>query len=303
MASGELSAEAWLARGTEAYLKRRVTEAVEYFEKAVAVDPDFVQAHLALGVARMTLYQRRPSPVSTYLFERRDISDQELEVHRESEKRILAEQNSTNWPLAEKSLKRANQLDPQNKLVVEYLCSLYYHWQDPLGEEDHMYEAKQWLERLLELQPNHKHANFYCGMILSGKARKLLPNYGRFPPGSLPDPPSLRMRARPLLQEARWHLERALALHGGQTAATHLLDDVASMEIYLVDPEKGTRDFRDKLDKLFRKHLPETANESSGPGPSAPVRESDTITFTLSPEAIAEDRERPFPPNPWRIPT
>jgi len=226
-----------------------------------------------------------------------------LRTYREEEKGILAEQNLTNWPLAEKSLKRANQLDPQNNLVVEYLCALYFAWKDPLDEEnDRMDEAKQWLERLVELHPEHKYANFYCGMILSAKARKLLPNYGRFPPWPEPDLASLRMKVSPLLEEASRHLARALALHGAHTAASHFVDKVTSMQAYLADPDKAARDLRDKLTESFRKHWQARATEGQTAGPAVPSGPSATITFRLSPEALAEDRARPFPPNPWRIP-
>jgi len=295
MASEDLSAEAWLARGAEAYLKQRFTEAAEHFEKAAATDPRSAQAHLALGAARLTLYQRRPSPVSTYLFATPDFSERELAVHQENEKAILTEQNSTNWPLAEKSLKRANQLEPENSLIVEYLCALYFYWKDPLDKDDRANEAKQWLERLLELEPEHKYADFQCGLVLMSKARKLLPNYGRFPQGPDPDLPSDAMQARPFLEEAKQHLERALALHGQQTAASFLLDEVVSMQAYIEDPDQAARDLRHRLEESFNKHLQDRETETQ-------AADSATITFSLSPEALAEDRKRPFPPNPWRIP-
>ncbi|MBV8820207.1 MAG: hypothetical protein JO022_17735 [Acidobacteriaceae bacterium] len=295
MASEDLSAAAWLACGAEAYLKRRFTEAAEHFEKAAATDPESAQAHLALGAARLTLYRRRPSPVSTYLFATRDFSERELAVHQENEKAILDEQNATNWRFAENSLKRANQLEPENSLIVEYLCALYFYWKDPLDKDDRVNEAKQWLERLLELEPQHKYANFQCGLVLMAKARKLLPNYGRFPPGPELDLPSDRMKARPLLEEANQHLERALALHGEQTAASFLLDDVTSMQAYIEDPDLAARDLRHKLGESFNRHV-------QGKKTDTQAADSATITFSLSPDALAEDRKRPFPPNPWRIP-
>ncbi len=301
MPSDDFTAEAWLARGIEAYAKRSFEEAAGNFEKAVAVDPGSVQACLALGAARLTLYQNRPSPVATYFFAERDISEPELAVHREKEKAILAEQNSTNWPLAENSLKQANQLDPQNKLIVEYLCALYFYWKDSSQENNRMDEAKQWLEYLLELDPRHKYANFYCGLILTDKARKLLPNYGRFPPLPEPDLASLRMKVGPLLEEASRHLTRALALHGEQTGASHFIDEVTSMQAYLADPDKAARDLQEKFTKLFREHS--QAAETQAAGEATPSSTSETITFTLTPEALAEDRERPFPPNPWRLPS
>jgi tetratricopeptide (TPR) repeat protein len=132
MSSEESSAEEWLARGAKAYLERRFTEAIEDFEKAVAIDSGSVDAHLALGATYLTLYKKRPSPPSPdYVRAELDVWEKELQVYEEQEKSILAELNSTTWPLAEESLKRANQLDPRNKLVMEYLCALYFGWKDP----------------------------------------------------------------------------------------------------------------------------------------------------------------------------
>jgi tetratricopeptide (TPR) repeat protein len=288
------SVEAWLTRGMEAYQKQRFDEAVEHFEKAVARDSGSVQAHLALGVGRLTLYKRRPSPPSPdYLSAQRDVLESELRAYREQQAATLREQNSTNWPLAEKNLQRAHQLDTQNKLVIEYLCVLYFVWKDPLEEErDRLEEAKHWLERLAELDPEHKYANFYCGMILTTRARKLLPNYGRLPPLPEPDLTSLRAKVGPLLEEAKRHLSRALSLDREHRGAWSLMDDVASMQAYLADPDQAARDLREKLEREFRAARRQAAGTL---GPSA------TITFRPSPEALAEARARPFPPNPWWI--
>ena len=214
---------------------------------------------------------------------------------------MLAEQNSTNWALAEKSLKRANELDPQDQLVIEYLCVLYFAWKDPLEESDRMDEAKQWLERLAELYPEHKYANFYCGMILSAKARKLLPSYGRFPPLPEPDLASLRTKVSPLLEQASRHLARTLTLDREHAAALHFIDEVTSMQAYLIDPDQAACDLRDKATELFRNQWQAGAAERRTAGPAVPPGPSTTITFRLSPEALAEDRARPFPPNPWRV--
>ena len=297
MASDDRSAEAWLARGIDAYTKRRFDEAAEDFEQAVASDSTSVQAHLALGAARLTLYLRGsflPAPD----FSAHDFPEDEWEAFDQRERSMRAEQNSTNWPLAEKSLRRANELDPQNKLVVEYLCALYSYWKDPLDNADRYDDAKRWLERLAELAPAHTYANFQCGLLLTSKAHKLLPNYGRFPSVPEPDLASLRAKAGPVLEEARQHLARALALHGDRTAASLFLDRITSMETYLADPEKSARELHEKFMPLFHEHM-EAQKQANG---DAEPSDSATISFHLTPEALAEDRERPFPPNPWRIP-
>jgi tetratricopeptide (TPR) repeat protein len=301
MASEDLSAEAWLARGSEAYQNHRFEEAAEYCEKAVSIEPSSVQAQLALGATRFTLYLRGSFPPPPDFPIAGDVYPRdELSAFREREKAMRAEQNSTNWPVAENSLKRANELDPQNTLVVEYLCSLYFYWKDLVNEQnDRVDEAKQWLERLAELDPENKYANSHCGMILMMKAHRLLPHYGQLPPVPETDLLSLRAEVGPWLEEARRHLARALALHGEQTAASHFLDEVTSMQAYLADPDMTARRLREELEVRFREHWQtrETRDENA-----VPPGHAETISFQLSPEAIAEDMARPFPPNPWRIP-
>jgi len=76
---------------------------------------------------------------------------------------------------------------------------------------------------------------------------------------------------------------------------------VTSMRAYLADPEGAAKAMRDKRQEMLRRHLRGDAEDSQD-GESGSSSSSATITFTLSPEAIAEDRERPFPPDPWRIP-
>ncbi len=82
-----------------------------------------------------------------------------------------------------------------------------------------------------------------------------------------------------------------------RSGAFHL----AEMALYLADPDKAARDLRDKLEESFRKQWQAAATKRQAAEPDAGLDAPATITFRLSPEALAEDRERPFPPNPWRI--
>ncbi len=234
----------------------------------------------------------------------RDISEAELLAYRAQEQAILAEQNSTNWPLAEESLKQANRLDPRDKLVMEYLCALYFVWKDPLDDENNrVEEQKQWLERLAEVYPEHKYANFYCGMYACTQAQRLLPNHGRFPrpPETGEDRRSLSTKVGPLLEQDLRHLSRALKLDPEHRGALHFMADIKSIQAYLADSEEVARQMRDESAEWESKErqLRETAKQSAGE--PAVSRESATITFRPSPEALAEARARPFPPNPWWI--
>lgn len=303
MSLPEPSVERSLARGTEAYLARRFEEACQHFENATAIDPNSAQAQLALGAARLTCYIQRPAGFSPNFAGSGDRAEREWAAYQEREKAMLLEQNSTNWPIAEKSLKRANQLDPENALIIDYLCSLYFHWKDPLDDaNDRVDEAKRWLERLLEVRPHDKWADVCCGMILSMKAGKLLPNYGRYPAAPEPNLGSLRKKAGPLLAEAERHLARAIALYGEETAAPHFMKEVTSKREYLADPNQAAETRRKHHEEMFREHVRNRAKQNQTAGASKESSSSSGITFQLSPEAVAEDRARPFPPNPWRLP-
>jgi tetratricopeptide (TPR) repeat protein len=188
MDAGNDSAETYRRGGIVAYEDRRLDEAAELFGKAVAIDRDSAEAHLALGAARLTEYIRGCRPPSTdYVFGNHEVSEADWYAYEEERSAFIAQQNATNWPLAEKSLKKANQLDPQNKLIVQYICVLYSFWKDPLTEENgRADEAICWLERLAELDPTDYDPNLSCATLLTMEARKLLPNYGRFP--AFPEP-------------------------------------------------------------------------------------------------------------------
>jgi len=305
MFSDPIRAEAWLARGREAYQKQRFAEAAEHFKHAVALAPDSLPAHLALAATHLTLYKKPPSPPTpASLRAGRDVSEAELRAYRAQQQAILAEQNSTHWPLAEESLQRAYRLDPQNQLVIEYLCALYFVWKDPLNEENHrLEEARQWFARLTEVDPNHRYAAFYGGMIASIQARKLLPHDGRFPPPPETDEDheALRRKVRPLLEEATRHLLRALMLDPKHGGALHFMADVKSMEASLAETEDAARQKQEESAEWERKA--EQVNEEARQAAGQPVRSgsSGTITFRPSPEALAEAQARPFPPNPWWI--
>jgi tetratricopeptide (TPR) repeat protein len=298
-------AEIWLARGVEAYQQQHFTEAATHFEKAVALDPGSAPAHLALGVARLTLYQKRPAPPSPdWVGARRDITEAELRAYREQEQALLAEQNATNWARAEESLQRARQLDPQNQLILEYLGALYCAWKDPFEEENHrLAEARSWLARLAALNPEHPSAHWDCGRIACQQAQRLLHQDGRFPP-----PPEMdedrrarRTNIGPLLAEATRHLGRALARNPKHGGALRRMAQVKAMEASLAETAEMARQKQEESAEWKRKaqRISEAALLALG----EPVwsGSSATITFRPRPAALTAARAQPFPPNPWWI--
>ena len=83
----------------------------------------------------------------------------------------IVEQNATNGKRAEENLQYALQLDPQNKLVMEYLAALYYAWMEPTansmwtGRRSRLVDAQHCYGRLLEVDAKHKFANYVCGVM------------------------------------------------------------------------------------------------------------------------------------------
>ena len=126
-----------------------------------------------------------------------------------------------------------------------------------------------------------------------------MPNCGRYPAVPEPDLASLRKKVSPVLEEAVRHLERASAFDRNQTGVAHFLQDVSMMQLYLEDPDLATSKLREEQEALFNNYRKQ---RESGTAREPGRGSSETITFQLSPEAIAEDMARPFPPNPWRIP-
>jgi hypothetical protein len=72
------------------------------------------------------------------------------------------------------------------------------------------------------------------------------------------------------------------------------MQEATFMRAYLADPGKAAETLRDKLEETFLQHSLGAGDAKPGGGKSEPSRSSATITFQLSPEAIAEDRERQY---------
>jgi tetratricopeptide (TPR) repeat protein len=305
MSLEEGRAETWLARGVEAYQQQRFTEAAAHFEKAVAREPGSAPAHLALGVACLTLYRNRPAPPSPdWVGARRDMTEAELRTYREQEQALLAEQNATNWVRAEESLHRAHQLDPQNQLILEYLGALYFVWKDPFEEENHrLAEARSWLARLAALNPEHPSAHLDCGRIACQQAQRFLHHAGRFPspPETEEDRRALYRKVRPLFAEATRHLGRALALNPKHRGALRWMAHVKAMEASVAETAAVARQKQEESAEWKRKAQRISEEALLAVGEPVWSGSSATIPFRPSPAALAEARARPFPPNPWWI--
>ena len=53
----------WLQKGVQAFQNANYTEAVQDFERSLALEPTFLEARLYLGTAYMQQYTTPPSPI------------------------------------------------------------------------------------------------------------------------------------------------------------------------------------------------------------------------------------------------
>ena len=126
----KLKARDNLNKGVQAFKNADYPGAVNYFQKAVELDPSFETTHLYLASAYMSQY----------------IPGAESE-----ENKRLADQ-------AFKSFQKALELDPKNELATASIASLYF-------QQKEFEKAKEWNRKLLEINPQNKEAYYTLGVI------------------------------------------------------------------------------------------------------------------------------------------
>jgi tetratricopeptide (TPR) repeat protein len=122
--SNKLMARDNLNRGVRAFTATHYTDAVEYFKKAVDLDPEFPTARLYLATAYMSLYiPGADSPENNqFASSAKDQFDKVLAGNPDSGSRLLATQSIANiyyqkkdWDKAEEWNRKVVALDPSNK--------------------------------------------------------------------------------------------------------------------------------------------------------------------------------------------
>lgn len=227
MSSGESGVQTWIDRGKEAYWHLHLTEAAKNFENAVATDLHSDQARLCFGVISLFLYQNGVSEArEKFLDPRSDRTWSRAEMAAEVERirALIAEQNSTHGKRAEENLLQVLQLDPRNKLGMEYLAALYYAWLDPTSDAFgnrrrlRLADAQRWYKRILEIDPEHKFANYVCGVIGWETVFDLMRSSGTYPRPLRNEEArrSLREQIAPLLDDSTRNLLRSLESRCGR---------------------------------------------------------------------------------------
>jgi len=119
-----------LNRGVQSFKATRYSDAVEYFKKAVDLDPDFPTARLYLATAYMSQY-------------------------------IPGAESPENKRYAESAMDQFNKVLANNSkdlLATQSIASLYYNQKD-------FEKAEEWDRKVVALDPNNKEAYYTLGVI------------------------------------------------------------------------------------------------------------------------------------------
>ncbi|MDQ3665498.1 MAG: winged helix-turn-helix domain-containing protein, partial [Acidobacteriota bacterium] len=127
----------WNKRNNEA------VKSLDYFRRAIELDPNFAQAYAALAAVNSTM--RNPSPEAEALIEKALKLDNSLADAHATYGFIRMFQN-WDWPAAERELDRAIELDP-NSVTAHHWKGVY------LSLRGRLDEAKAEMRRALELDP------------------------------------------------------------------------------------------------------------------------------------------------------
>ncbi len=132
MTSGcqKLRARDNLNRGVQAFKATKYSDAVEYFKKAVDLDPDFPTARLYLATAYMSQY-------------------------------IPGADSPENKQYAQSALDQFNKVlavNPKDLLATQSIANIYFQQKD-------WDKAEEWNRKVVELDPNNKEAYYTLGVI------------------------------------------------------------------------------------------------------------------------------------------
>jgi tetratricopeptide (TPR) repeat protein len=312
MSLGESAAQTWIERGKEAYGHLQLAEAAQDFEKAVSADPQSLEARLCFGVASLFLYQNGLGDAQAKFFDpdsRRPLSRAEVAAELNRTRVLIAEQNSTNGKRAEENLLQALQLDPQNKLAMEYLAALCHAWLDPISDSlgnnrySRLTDALHWYKRIIEIDPGHSFANYVCGVIDWESAFEIMRASGSYP-RPLPSEEarrSLHSQIAPLLDDGARNLARSLEIDPNNWNAMSYLSAVKRAQAYVAGTNSEYLLARSEADDLNRKVneiLEAQAKAAGQPWPPGPIA---TLTFDPVPQESQGNGKTAlpaFPPDP-----
>ncbi len=175
-----------LNKGVQAYKNAKYQEAVDYFKKAIELDPTNSNAKLYLATAYMIQYiPGADSPENNKMAE-----------------------------AAYNGFQEVLQQDPKNALAINSIALLYFN-------QKKMKEAEEWYKKLIEVEPENKEAYYTLGVIAWTRAYQdrmaARAKMGMKPedPGPLKDKKvrvELAQKNMGLIEEGIKHLEKAIAI-------------------------------------------------------------------------------------------
>lgn len=137
----KLEARDNLNKGVAAFKNARYPDAVQFFTKAVELDPTFATARLYLATAYMNQY----------------IPGADSPENVEMSKNAL------------ENFQKVLEADPKNATAVESIASLYYLESQGTAKIDdklaRLESAREWYQKLTEVDPNRKEAFYSLGVI------------------------------------------------------------------------------------------------------------------------------------------
>ncbi len=180
----KLKARDNLNRGVQSFKNAKYPEAIDYFQKAVQLDPTFTTTHLYLATAYMTQY-------------------------------IPGADSPENVRLADSAYNEFQtvlKLEPNNTLATASIASLYFN-------QKKLDEAAEWNKKLIALNPQNKEAYYTLGVI--AWTQWLVPDREARnkmfmkpeDPGPLKDKKvreELKAKWRPILDEGVANMQKAL---------------------------------------------------------------------------------------------
>jgi len=235
----QLRARDQLNKGVNAFRNANFTVAVEFFKRAVELDPGFMNARLYLATAYMSQYV--PGAPS--------------------------EENKRNAEAATKGFLDVLEREPNNELAVESLGSLAFNQQM-------LDEAKKWYGKLIELNKAKKTAYYTLGVINWTKCfqpqTEAWAKLGMRPedPGPIKDKKArehLRARNESMAKEGIEMLQKALEIDPDYDDAMAYMNLLFRQRAFIAETVDENKGLAAEADQWMQKALATRKKKSAGP--------------------------------------
>jgi tetratricopeptide (TPR) repeat protein len=225
------SAAAWFGAGRAALALRTYAEAVQDFERVLAIDGRASAVHYPLGIAYRALGD--PQKSDAHLRQRGDVTpelddplmqsdDDVLDSSVGSEHRGMQALRRADFPTAIAEFRKGLELKPDDVTLRYWLGAALYASGDGLA-------AEKEFRAVVQRAPDHANAHFSLGAIddAKGRRREAIEEY------------SAAVKADPTLPDARLRLADALRTSGQLEASLAQYERTVDLDPRLVEPWIG----------------------------------------------------------------